>query len=182
MRLRSTLTKDAAPCRLLYLRAVGFFGQCWCHRTGGGRGSEQLGFPLSIAGGDPVIFIRLREQVCPGLVVLKSLHRHARFLRLQTPEIGMAQRLVQWGVSKSSYGSDIPRALSVVSRRQERERSLSHRCPKVSLWFFSAGDAISVRLYLVNSEKIIASCAGRTHSGAVISALRPTPSAPVADH
>jgi hypothetical protein len=43
-------------------------------------------------GGEPVIFIRLREQVCPGHGVLKSLRRQARFLRLQAPIIGMAQK------------------------------------------------------------------------------------------
>jgi hypothetical protein len=35
--------------------------------------------------------------------------------------------------------------------RRERERSLSHRYPKVRYDFFSASDAISVRLYLAIS-------------------------------
>jgi len=55
------------------------------------RFSGQPGFPLSVAGGEPVIFIRLREQVFPGLGVLNPLRHQARFLRLQAPVIGMAQ-------------------------------------------------------------------------------------------
>ena len=53
--------------------------------------SRQPGFPLSVAGGAPVIFIRLREHVCPGLGGLNPSRHQARFLRLQAPVIGMAQ-------------------------------------------------------------------------------------------
>jgi hypothetical protein len=53
--------------------------------------SRQPGFPLSVASGAPIIFIRLGEQVCPGLEVVSPLRRQACFLRLQAPVIGMAQ-------------------------------------------------------------------------------------------
>jgi hypothetical protein len=64
--------------------------------------SGQPGFPLSVAGGAPVIFIRLGEQVCPGRRVLNPLRRQACFLRLQAPVIGMAQKFGHCATSWSS--------------------------------------------------------------------------------
>ena len=59
---------------------------------------SEPGVPLSIAGGEAVIFIRLGEHVCFGFGVLKPLRRQTRFLRLQAPVIRMDQKWGHWAL------------------------------------------------------------------------------------
>ena len=59
---------------------------------------SEPGVPLSIAGGEAVIFIRLGEHACFGFGVLKPLRRQARLLRLQAPVIRMDQKWGHWAL------------------------------------------------------------------------------------